>query len=353
MHPTRPSLATAAHLGQEFGSRPFTLGDAEEAGVSRGRLRTAVASGTVERLAHGQYVVPSVVSPALDVVDPSTWVPSSALPDRDDRRLRGLLMAHPGACASHETAALVHGLPILGPHGRVHISGPRLHGSVSGPQVALHGVHVPAWQRADVDDIAVTSLARTAVDCARAHSFAGGLVVADAAARRILLSRHGHEGDPRALALDLTCRATATQALERVLSHQSWTPLIRNARRAIEMCDPAAESAHESRSRAFLIRSGIPLPVCGLPVIGADGKTYWADMAWPDHMVLGECDGLGKYVSPEVLRREKLRQEVLEAAGWRVIRWTWHDLTPALVSRLTTALSASSSYIDLAAPASS
>ena len=321
--------------------------------MSRGRLRIAVASGTVVRLAHGQYAVPGTSSASLDVVDTDTWVSSSALTDRDERSLRGLLMVHSGACASHETAALVHGLPILVPHERVHVSGPRLHGSVSGVDAALHGVDIPAWQCARIDDIPVTSIARTAVDCARGRSLAAGLVVADAAARRIMLAEHGDDGDPRTLALDPVCRATARQALTRVISHQRWTPLIRSARLSIEMCDPAAESAHESRSRAFLIQSGLPLPVCGLPVIGADGRTYWADMAWPDHRVLGECDGLGKYVSPEVLRREKLRQEVLEAAGWRVIRWTWHDLTPALVARLRAALRGPTAYIDLASPASS
>lgn len=321
--------------------------------MSRGRLRTAVASGTVERLAHGRYAVPGALSPSLNVVDSDAWVPSSGLTAGDERFLRGLLMAHSGACASYQTAALVHRLPVLGPHEQMHVSGSRLHGSVDGGSAALHAVDIPPWQRSHVDDIPVTSLARTAVDCARGQSLAAGLVVADAAARRILLSRYGDEGDPRDLVLDPSCRATAQVAMEQVLSHQRWTPHIRNAQRIIDMCDPAAESAHESRSRAFLIQSGVPLPVCGMPVVGADGRTYWADMAWPDHMVLGECDGLGKYVSADVLRREKLPQEALEAAGWRVVRWTWRDLTPALIARLTVALTGSTAYVDLSARASS
>lgn len=219
--------------------------------------------------------------------------------------------------------------------------------------MAFHCVDVPSWQLSCVSDIPVTSLARTAVDCARRPSLAAGLVVADAAARRILLGQFGDDGDARALVLDPDCRAAARHVLDRVISHQSWTPFIRHARQAIEMCDPAAESAHESRSRAFLIQSGLPPAVCGLPIVGADGRTYWADLAWPEHRVIGECDGLSKYVSPEVLRREKLRQEALEAAGWRVIRWTWHDLTPGLIARLRAALRDNATYIDLAPPASS
>jgi hypothetical protein len=353
MHPTRPARDTAERLRETFASHPFTLSDAERAGVSRGRLRTAAASGTVQRLTHGLYVVPDSTLARLDLVESDAPAPTSTLTEGDEAHLRGLLMAHPGACASHETGALVQGLPILGPHRQLHVSGARLHGSVARGVAALHAVDIPTWQRAAVDGIPVTSLARTAVDCARRHSLAAGLVVADAAARRILLTQHAGDGDPRALLLDPDLRAAARYDLERVISHQSWTPYIRNARRTIEMCDPAAESAHESRSRAFLIQSGVPLPVCGSPVKGADGKTYWADMAWPDSGVIGECDGLGKYVTPDVLRLEKLRQEALEAAGWHVIRWTWHDLSPALVTRLIAALTGSATYIDLASRASS
>lgn len=36
-------------------------------------------------------------------------------------------------------------------------------------------------------------------------------------------------------------------------------------------------------------------------------------------------DGLGKYTDPEVLRREKVREESIVQLGFTVFRWTWRD----------------------------
>lgn len=49
------------------------------------------------------------------------------------------------------------------------------------------------------------------------------------------------------------------------------------------------------------------------------------DHGWPALRVVGEADGLGKYVSAEVLRAEKLRQDRLEDCGLTVFRYTWSD----------------------------
>ena len=91
--------------------------------------------------------------------------------------------------------------------------------------------------------------------------------------------------------------------------------------RGLELADPAAESALESESRGALVTRGVPRPVCGFPIRGADGRTYWADMAWDDGRVIGECDGLVKYADTRALYDEKLRQEALENAGSHVVRW--------------------------------
>lgn len=55
------------------------------------------------------------------------------------------------------------------------------------------------------------------------------------------------------------------------------------------------------------------------------------DFAWPRFRVVGEFDGAVKYTgSPEEVARvvmaEKHRQQAIEDAGWRVVRWTWRDL---------------------------
>jgi hypothetical protein len=65
-----------------------------------------------------------------------------------------------------------------------------------------------------------------------------------------------------------------------------------------------------------------------------DGSVAFADFAWPDHGVLGEFDGKGKYLRDlrpgegpgEALFREKLREDRLRDLGWVVVRLVWSDL---------------------------
>ncbi|MFM7211917.1 MAG: DUF559 domain-containing protein, partial [Actinomycetota bacterium] len=52
----------------------------------------------------------------------------------------------------------------------------------------------------------------------------------------------------------------------------------------------------------------------------------YADMAWPDHKVIGEADGLLKYQDRSDLIAEKAREDRLRAQGWIVVRWTWDEM---------------------------
>ncbi|MFW8746088.1 hypothetical protein, partial [Mesorhizobium japonicum] len=74
----------------------------------------------------------------------------------------------------------------------------------------------------------------------------------------------------------------------------------------------------------------------------------FADFAWPSYRLIGEFDGMGKYVRSdltagrdpaEVVVAEKLREDRLRAAGWRVVRWGWAQArsVPALRQVLTDA----------------
>ena len=52
-------------------------------------------------------------------------------------------------------------------------------------------------------------------------------------------------------------------------------------------------------------------------------------------MVIGEADGLTKYATATDLHREKLRQEILEQMGYRIVRWSYREMRerPAVVLR--------------------
>ena len=72
-----------------------------------------------------------------------------------------------------------------------------------------------------------------------------------------------------------------------------------------------------------MIMAGVPRPIVGLPVMGDDGRSYVADLAWLPQRVIGEVDGYGKYSDGrEALIREKHREDALRARGWGFVRWT-------------------------------
>ncbi len=48
-------------------------------------------------------------------------------------------------------------------------------------------------------------------------------------------------------------------------------------------------------------------------------------MVWEEYGVIGEADGVSKYVDADVLLREKLRHQAIEGAGWRIVRWGWRE----------------------------
>jgi very-short-patch-repair endonuclease len=199
-----------------------------------------------------------------------------------------------------------------------------------------------------VDGLPITTVGRTAVDVACAVPLADALPVVDAALRR--LTQVAVRVDPtgaaqgmteRELVLDARVVAAVRRTLLRILDETGRRRGRTRAVRAIQTAHPAAENGFESVSRARLLLGGVPTPEVGYPVRGDDGRTYWADLAWPALRVLGEADGRLKYDRPGALYAEKRRQEALERAGWIVVRWTWDELlrTPeVVVARVLAAL---------------
>ena len=318
----RRSLAqdTAEFLAQAFGAVPFSLHEATAAGLPRDRLYRAVRAGSVRRLSSGVFLVESK---SVGATGEAAW---EAHARHSTTRARGAALALPRCAVSATTAALVQGLP-------VPLSGVEL-GHVTDPSsrsglrrgVHVHSAALPQHHVRVLDGLRVTTPARTAIDIARMTSLPEALICMDAVLRRFIdLARD--DGLPLRMAVhdpDLIDAARARVA--EVLKDMHGWPGTRTAREALELADPGAESALESESRGVLLKRGVPQPECGYPIEGADGRTYWADMAWRKGRVIGECDGLVKYAEAGALYEEKRRQEAIENAGSRVIRWTRHEV---------------------------
>ena len=219
-------------------------------------------------------------------------------------RASAVALVRPGHTISHESAAAIYGLPLLRDPSR-----PRLTvgvGNGGGQRDAL--IHAAGLWPEEIQPwfgAPVTTPARTVVDVARNCGMKAGLVAADAA-----------------LADNLASAGDLAAAVERA-TH--W-PGITVARRAVELASPDAESPLESLSRLLIIEAGLPVP--GLQKwIKTYRGWYRVDGLWPDRAVILEADGMKKYRDDEdAMPEEKLRQEALERAGYRVVRVTWDDV---------------------------
>ncbi len=214
---------------------------------------------------------------------------------------------------SHDSAALLWGLPLWTVPDVVHVYQRHRPGARRDPTTRRH-LGAPAVAAVTLTGgLPATTLALTAVDCARAMTPRAALVVVDAALRA---------GAPRAemlrlLALDPTGRGSA------------------RARAVVLLGDAGAESPQESALRFLLLRAGMPQPETQVRIDTPVG-TFWADLGWERWRVVLEYDGRPKYADPDALIREKRRHDALVEAGWRVIRVTKEDLArPAqLVARV-------------------
>jgi len=216
--------------------------------------------------------------------------------------VRRALRRHRGDCAaSHLSAAVVRRFATYASPSAVHLTRP------DGSRRTRGRTHVSVADLAPgdvglVDDIRVTSPARTIADCARELPFLAGLVTADSA---------------------LHC-GLAPAALQQQLDCMSQWPGIRAARLVARWADPRVESPLESVIRGRCILLDLPVPEPQVWLIGADGRDYPTDLYWKQHRLIGEADGKVKYADAEAIWAEKQRRDALEERH-TMIRWTWRQ----------------------------
>ena len=136
----------------------FTAAQAVAAGVSHRALTGRVHRGIIERVARGVYRMAHY---------PVT--------SRDDLYILQVLA--PGSLVSHETALEVYALSDVLPR-TIHITVPVASGMKPRPGVTIHRSDVPSADRTIRDDLRVTGLTRTLLDCARTGSAPEQLLMA-------------------------------------------------------------------------------------------------------------------------------------------------------------------------------
>lgn len=212
------------------------------------------------------------------------------------------------AVASHESAALLHGIALLDePAAQVSLTRPP--GGVHRDRIRggrLHRAELPANQVGRLHGVPVTSAARTVADLARRLPYRDAVVAADSAMFRRVVRR---------------------EEVEDALAACAGWPGSAAAARALAAADAGARSPLGTLARLMCAAAGLPEPQVSAYIDGELGICAEADLYWQDLRVILLVDGLLKYRDVEALRAEKLLQERLERDGFTVLRLTWADVT--------------------------
>lgn len=239
-------------------------------------------------------------------IECDAWATANA-GERHLLQARAVLLAlADGSVLSHDTAALVHGLPNWGLDlSQVRVTRPMVRTPRHQAGVGHHVAALPDAQKS-VSGLPVTTLARTAMDVARTRGYEAGLVCADAAL---------HAG------------ADATQLRQVAELMREW-PGASASTAVAGAADGRTESPGETLTRTMLQSMGLVVePQAYLPAAEAR-----VDFRLRDHPVVVEFDGRAKYATAEgaadlrVLWDEKRREDRIRALGYVVVRITWADL---------------------------
>jgi very-short-patch-repair endonuclease len=256
-------------------------------GLTRHRVEARIAARRLRRLHRGVYAVGH---------DALTW--SAHL-------IAAVFACGAGALASHRAAGAVHGL----------LRAERIEVTARPgckPKVGItihHSRRIQGEDRAVIDAIPVTSVARTLVDLADVLS-----------EERLAKAIHRAE----------TLRVFDLDALERAV-----VPGRRGRHRLLRVLAEYHPEPHLLRSEAerrlkeLCSSHSLPQPQFNVNLHG-----YEVDAYWPEAALILEFDGAATHRTTRAFHEDRRRDRALAAQGVQSIRVTWPDLGPGLMEEL-------------------
>lgn len=280
----------------ELRNGPFTIAQALHAGLTPRQLRGA----SWRRLASGVYVWKGLAEgPGLVLAATRQRLPA-------------------GAAFSGNTAAWLHGLD-LPPRDPIEVTIPRSLRIMAQAGVRVRRADLSPSDVVECRGLPVTSALRTVVDLGSRPPLVEAVVAVDIALHARLVELQ----DLRAYAAEGRGRKGIVQL-----------------RQAIELAEPATESAMETRLRLLLVLSGLPRPQIQVPLHDQRGRFLGrTDLYYPAQRLALEYDG-GTH--RDSLAEDNRRQNRLLIAGFRLLRFTASDVfrTPnSTVAQVQQALS--------------
>lgn len=265
-------------------------------GLGPNDLRALVREGVLVHVARGAYADGAHLASA---------------DEQEAHRIRTtaiVLSRHGALAASHQSAAVIHGLPVLRaelePVRVVHTSK-----AINTRRRDAFTVHRCPGQHALTQHRAVPTVvpALAVVGTGMLAGVRSGVMAADAALHR---------------------RLVTTADLQEWLDRHRRVPGVDRARYAVRNASALAESPGESLLRLVLIGLRIDF-VAQHPIRRPDGRIARVDFYLPGLGVVLEFDGLVKYGGIDgqaVLAAEKAREDDIRALGYGVARIIWVDL---------------------------
>lgn len=268
----------------------FTRDEALALGMTETTLRRRVAEGVFVRLRPGVLALPGAPDP--HILDLQTAC----------RKL--------GAVVSHQSAAYIHDLD-RSRHVKPTVSVER-NRTKDLAGVTVHQLNdVKASHIAEVDGLRVTSPERTIIDLAA--------VISERHLTRII------DNGLAARVIDLDRLQELFAELGR--RGKPGTAVLRGLLEA-RGADYVAPDSELERQLVLLIEgAGLPPPVRQFRAPWLRPINGRVDLAYPDSRLLIEGDSRRWHMLAEAFETDRLRDNAAQLAGWRILRFTWDEIT--------------------------
>jgi AraC-like DNA-binding protein len=287
-----PPVAAVAQLaGAQWGV--VSLEQLHELGVTRGAIDHWVRVGRLHRVYRGVYLL------------------GHRAAGREARALAAVLACGPSAVLSHRSAAAWWGL-LQTERAEVDVTAPRSRGKRRG--VDVHRAR--ALAAADITThrgMPITTVARTLLEIAateRAHRLERAL----AQSERLRLYDH----------------RTVLEVIARCNGHRGGPILSAAVAR-----EPAlTRNGLEALVLDVVRRNGLPHPMVNEALHVPDHTPIEPDFHWPAQRLIVETDGYETHGTRAAFDADRRRDAALQAAGYRVLRFTTRSTQSEIVARL-------------------
>jgi predicted transcriptional regulator of viral defense system len=286
---TEPRLDLALAQLAERQHGVVSLSQLASLGLSRSGVQSRICRGRLHRVHRGVY---SVGHPLLTV---------------EGRYMAAVLACGPGAVVSHRSAADLLDLRRTD-RATVDVTTPGQRGRKRQGIDAHRSVSITAADTTRVRGIPCTTVARTLLDLTD--------VVDDRAVERAI------ERAEQLRRFDL-------RALERTLARaegRAGTSRLRDLIRSGLRKPTLTRNELEERFLHLCRGAGLPEPEVNAWIPLSEGGGAEADFFWREQRLAIETDGNETHGTRQAFERDRLRDQQLAVAGFRVVRFTWRQV---------------------------